>query len=513
MEAQKPIKKRRFSIRKLILFVFLIIILILIGISEIGPVTYDKNYSGPHPEPVYNRSLSESEMALPFDGYRRDFVGERSIKVNYPAPIEKPVIQWSRKFMNPFPDKLVTDNKGGTLYFEFISPLDEDYPKTSDLDPKRPIRILRKLKPDNTISWKRYYDWDREYIPVSVCNGAVVWLIKSWSFRGFSPDYKRMVSDFFKVIFGIPFCEASLECVDNDGNVVWRTQKEKIGTEHFFWGSAWRISGNRIMMPTGRFNSGTFNIFSLSDGKLLESVKFSGWNSGSSEYGPLSPIEIPGKGWIGFQRSGIVLFGSSMKKIWKYGIPIKKFRSQPYILGDRLIVSTVDYIEGIDIESGKMVWTNADYASAVLKIAEKDENVLFFTTNPNAIEFPYFNAIDNNGKLLISNLYQVWDPKGYPYSSSFIGDIYTVVYKDGKILMYDNKWLGLFEKNGAAIWRMNLEELGFSSKSDDIEQILWAPDNRLVLYMRAHSTSTYSGGRGEYVVSLKFNNGEKIVAQ
>ena len=188
-------KRRRFPIKRIILFVFLITLLILVGISEIGPVNYNKNYSGPHPEPVYNRSLSESEMALPFEGYRNDFLGERSIKVDYPAPLEKPKVEWIRKTYLDFFALRITDSKGGALFFSNDV---ESYFTPDEIKKLKPIKrktILVKLNPDNSVAWKRvFYEGFRHYAPVAVCNGAIVWQIKTSHYSGYSPPYKHIVS-------------------------------------------------------------------------------------------------------------------------------------------------------------------------------------------------------------------------------------------------------------------------------------------------------------------------------
>jgi len=470
-------KRRRFPVKRFILFVFLIILLVLVGISELGHVSYAT--TGPHPEPVYNRSLSESEMALPFDGYRNDFLGERSIKVDYPAPLEKLKVEWiHRTYLEDFDCSHflggTTDSQGGVLFFshDVKSYLNSD--EIKELQPRRRT-ILIRLNPDNSISWKRlfYYDGHREYIPVAVCNGAVVWQIKS-------TDYTRYYY----------YDEMSLECIDNDGNTVWRSDIYK-PVMYNIDSTPWRISGNRIMAyATGRPRSGTFNIFSLSDGKLIESIKFPGWNCGDYDYA-LEPIEIPGKGWIGFQRNGIVLFDSNLKKVWKQGIPAKKLRSQPCILNDLLIVNTGSYIAAINIKSGKIIWKNTDYSNAEpeLKGSEKENNIVFFTTESR------FISIDNNGKPVLSTPYEIsmnYEPSDH--------DICPIVYSDGEILVTDSKKLSLFDKSGKLIWVMNLNDMGFSPKKYNIERLLnYAPDDRLVLFIT--SMVSYD----DQVVSLKFN--------
>ena len=101
-ENMKPEKKSSRVIRKkrLIIFVsviFLFILVLIAWIIDKDAKTYTLNID--HPGPVINGELSEKEMSLPFSQYHRDYVEERTIKVDIASPQKKPEVQWLRNLM------------------------------------------------------------------------------------------------------------------------------------------------------------------------------------------------------------------------------------------------------------------------------------------------------------------------------------------------------------------------------------------------------------------------------
>jgi outer membrane protein assembly factor BamB len=114
-----------------------------------------------------------------------------------------------------------------------------------------------------------------------VCEDAVISLIKTYNLAPSTED-AITTSEYFKAYFNelrgfIPPHDLSLECVDLQGNTVWRTAPSKVDFDNYNIPSIWRISKNRIMIPTGEKKSRKFNIHSLSDGSLLGTYQFPEW--------------------------------------------------------------------------------------------------------------------------------------------------------------------------------------------------------------------------------------------
>jgi len=478
------------------------LLLLLMLLSSCAGEEKQDLFLAEHPEAVFNRSLSDQEIALPFDGFHRDFLGERTVKLDQSAPREKPEIEWSRRLKYFFFLPLIVDSDGGTWFIgspsnQEIYESDEDYAKYQSSNPQ-PVRTLVRLNPDNTISWKQgIYRALQDCVPVIVCQGAVIRFVKTYNVP-YDTETAMNVPDYFRGLFDEmrhykPLHDVSLECIDNDGNTAWRTPLVKVGFEHYIGNMVWRISDNRIMVATGKFHAGTFNVYSISNGELLETVNFPEWNSGVNDIKPLEPIEIPKKGWIGYQKDGIVLFNLNLRQVWKHKIAIEEITSQPVILHNSLVISTKDYLAALNLNTGKIIWKRGEYANAELYGAEPENDIIMFTISSSEDNSSQFHAVDHNGNLIFTRAYKKTKITRYERLN------HTIIYDDGSVLFNDKESLNLFDRNGELLWSMNLADFGLSAESHSIMDTLsYAQDGRIVLCI-----SYDDMGDKDYLFSLK----------
>ena len=461
---------------------------------------------GSHPTAEYNRSLTESEMQLPYDGYRRDFIGERAVMLDISAPTEKPEIQWQREYGYIRHQVPIIDSENGLCFRSMFATREtfdseEEYrsniSKRKDLDPT-PFGNMVRLNPDKTIDWKsNLYSFSTEYTPVAVCDGGVIWLLRTFIVDG---TFFQKVSTVYRLAFKLPSNQASLEMIDNDGNTVWRTEIIRVSNENYHCESAWRISNNRMMIGVGNGYSGNFNIYSLADGTLLESIKFPGWydkfsNNNDPAFNPFEPIEIPSIGWIGFQNDGIVLFDPNLDTIWKYNIPIKQIISRPLINENNLIFNTDQYIASLDLKTGEIIWKIDEYKKTILRGVVPGTGDIVFT---NQISNKYSDGIyiaDNKGKIIFSNTFR------YP-KYEFVKRLNNMIfYTDGSFLLRDTKSVRLFDKQGSLKWQLDLSDLGLDRRSYSIENTFtYGPDGGIVLFIQSHTQKV------DYIISLGQKN-------
>ncbi len=458
-----------------------------------------------HPGPVFNRSLSEQETALPFDGYYRDFLGERTAKLGYNASREKLLVQWTRKLRSVYHKQMIVDSKGCTWFIcssanKGIYKSDEEYEMVRGLKPG-PVRALVRLNPDNTISWKRdIYRALQDYFPVIVCKGAVIMFVKTYNDAPIDKETSTMISRYDRGLTDKntknkqPQHDVSLECIDYGGNTVWRTPVVKVGFENYFGNMVWRISDNRVMIATGKLNAGTFNIYSIKDGSHLETITFPEWNDGVNEVRLLEPIELPNKGWIGFQKDGIVLFNSSLNSIWKYMIACDEILSRPVIIRNTLVFGTGKYLSAINLDTGKIIWNREEYGNAEFQGAEPDTDIILFTISSSENHSCQFYAVDHNGNLIFTRAY----PKSH--LARYDRFNHTIVYNDGSVLYNDKESLNLFAKNGALLWNLSLNDFGFSVETHTMEDTLnCTQDGRIVICI---TNDDYFVKDDDYIFSL-----------
>lgn len=269
------------------LLIFISAILLLIGCNESEISEIDGNYYKQHPSPIFNRSLTNEEMTISSKLNHPNPKSERSIQVNFPAPKAKPKIQWSRNVKYVRSTQITVDTKGGTWFYCWNSFQKGDiyYQGNDDLGMDDEFQLyLIRLNPDGSLSCKKKYDYfeDSEYFLTAVCEGALISMVKTYNFAPTSTNEATTVPEYYRAYFNeligyIPKHDLSLECVDLQGNTVWRTNPSRVDDDNYFLPSVWRISGNRIMIPTGDQKSRKFKIYSLSNGSDLGSFQFPEW--------------------------------------------------------------------------------------------------------------------------------------------------------------------------------------------------------------------------------------------
>jgi len=462
-----------------------------------------RGYILKHPEPVVNRSLSELEMSLHKNNQCIiNYNKNSATQVNIFPPLGKPELQWSYRISFHYFNQFIIDSQDCVWLFcislrkDFFES-DEDYAKYRAMKPE-PAKILVRLSPDGSISWKRYfYGPFQDYLPVVVCEGAAIYVVKTFNVPDTTED-AITVSEYIKGLWNEirhfrPLHDFSLECIDLKGNTVWRTPSVKV--ENYSGNMAWRISGNRIMMSTCEFNSGAYNIYSISDSKLLETIKFPQWYSGLEYPEELKPIELHDKGWIGFQNDGIVLFDSNLKTKWKFNIAINELQSQPVISHENILIfGSVNKLTAISLETGKIIWQRPEYINSETWGSTDDGNTIFTAYSSNLNGY-MIGVIDSKGNEILSSPYknEIRNPPQPP--------IRLIIYNDGSFLVPKEHNIFLADKSGSLIWSLDLKDLGFDNKKFSIITNLFpAPDGRIVFCLLNNDEKKWME---DYIVSLK----------
>ena len=416
------------------------------------------------------RSLTNAEMAIPA-GRHTNFSIKSSCRVQYPAPRVKPVIEWKKEFEFWGFIELVVDSKGQTWH--------------SFGDCSFCSHSVVCLDKDGNQTWEKKLE-AQITSPAIVCEGAVI--------------------VFGNGTFMDPNNSIFLECIDLKGNMLWRTVPAKA---NIMMPGVWRLSNDRLMLTVGNDHSGNFNIYSLKNGELLDSIKFPNWDTGILE---IEALEMPDGGWIGYKKDTIVCYSSDMISQWEHVIKSSRdlpmnLVSQPMLTQDgNLILGTMDNLVSIDGKTGEVIWERAGNYDVCGMTHEGNSMLSVYETSTASLEdLKKLDNIDQVAKALERvEKFLIIDQKGNEVWSIQGNDRYTntgmdtIEYQDGAILLGTREHLLLVDKDGSIIWSIDIDEFGVTEKSFGTKWALNpAPDGRII--------ATISGCddfHGPYIFSL-----------
>jgi outer membrane protein assembly factor BamB len=408
---------------------------------------------------------SSSDNVEPPGRYQNDTNMRHDSQVKLPSPKIKPVIHWDSniKLSGLEPEDLMVDRNGNIWYTsEAISPEHFDSSKN-----------IIKVNPDKTESIVKKYQSIPEMPIVMLCDDSTIIQEESPVF----PEQDKSKSDFKNKV--------SFERIDFKGKTIWRTvQVDSL----FIRPRAWRLSGNRFLVPIGSDSSGEFAIFSLENGDLLNTIKFPEWNVSTLF---CSPLETSDGGWIGFTNSKIVHYDSKFNPFWEYKLESESLSPTSVLTPDnKILIGEVYDAIALDLKTGKKVWSidignstavgitpQGNYLfSGRMSPMERDENrskEIAEHSSAIGVNTNLLCCTDPDGKILWTVQNLALNP--FPQKNIFC-------YDDNSILITNGYGIMLIDAMGKPIWEIFTDELGIKDQSGlSLASVNPAPDNRIVI--------------------------------
>jgi len=390
---------------------------LLLVIPQINYENTDRN--------IVNRYPTDEEIMIPAGRYQSNINMENNAQVQFTSPREEPIVEWSLTVPDLDPGSLMVDNKGYIWYSE-------------DLKHNHSQRNITCLEPFGIKIMTIPIYGVQEVWPILICANLIIFQEKNYA--------DSLIS---------------LRCIDSNGLTVWCSEPVK---SYSFWPRAWRLSGNRFMIPVGKSNLEIFNIYSLYDGKLLNRIKFPEYD-GEAWY--LGPLNLPDGGWISCTDTGITKFQPNFDIAWRYNISEPFLNSRPvYSPNGMLIIGDSTKLSAVDIKSGNQIWENKDSGNY---------RPIGFTPKGNFIAYSEncLSAFDIKGNHL-------WSTRAGSYKPFPDADL--LIYKDSSILFFDQENLNLISANGDIIWTLNITYLlGNHPIAISDCYLNPAPDGRIIL--------------------------------
>ena len=429
---------------------FKMTILILIATIALCNCTCMKR---PIPERVVNQKLISDAMKEP-PGRNTVYGINMNLtrQVNLPSPKAKPVVKHKIDDINLLGslENLLVDAEGSVWFTSF---------GTKVLSTLK----LTRLGSDGEIHWEKPIGNIFNYKncnSVLVCQNVIVC------------HYLMLKSD------ASNDAVQYLECYDYDGKLMWRTQPvETIGDAS----SPGRISNDRIIFPIIRENKKTnlndyyAYIYSLSDGDLLETIKFPDW---SLIVNYDCPVEVPSGGWLFFQHGEgenkaikyLVHYRNDMSVVWKLNTQSRHMAQPPIITEDgNVLFGGRAFFAKINLDTGAIIWKIEDGNYFIpCGITPEDNYVVVKSIGQNEYELLILNE---KGEQLYSITRK--------YLFDWGGNI--VIYNDGNILFGHSEGLILANADGI-IWEVTLSDLGYLDKKANKWCINPVMDDTLIVY-------------------------------
>ncbi|MCX6647135.1 MAG: hypothetical protein NTY09_12385 [bacterium] len=389
--------------------------------------------------------LTSDEMAFPPGRYQVGINIGHTCRVDMDSPEVEPVLLWTESMKR---GEIILDSEGG-IWLPKCDP--DSYLSDS----------IKHLRPDGTMDWEKMLipksewgfefsddsseseDWWRNSIvsPVISLQGAVICLAtRDEHYSQFSSDLQETRSK----VWGYSF----LECIDLSGNTIWRTQLVR---GNIINGQAWRVDNDRIAMISSETS---FNVYSISDGELLETITVPGW-SACCYTGPY-PTEdggwiIQGDIWDPNSISGgypyiyrLNLDGSNAWKAeyqtWSFALPVTISDDGIILFGNR------NGIRAIDINGGSELWCLEGGMYHACGITPDENYVMIGSFEDKSI----LGTLDSAGNQSWS--YQI----DWPYGG--VDDV--IIYRDGCILIGDRNRITLLYPDGSVKWMIDYLDMG-----------------------------------------------------
>jgi hypothetical protein len=371
---------------------------------------------------------------------------ERTRRVNFKAPLTKPKLEWSKDISKGaiLMQSAMVDGLGGVWY------INRTITKISYTN-----ELCRLDSKGNLSAKKKFPMTVFDAVPVISLNEAVICI------------EIIMDTDIVKTMEKCaPIC---LECIDLNGKTIWRTDTICSNASVLVY----RIPKNRIMLYVNAPEPYQYNIYSLADGKLLESIIL----PDSDTIFGLGPFELSDGSWITLKEndatSGDLLacFDSNHNIIWYNVLSARMgILYAPFYSGDIAVVGTKGCLRGINLHDGTLAWEQKSTDRFIPAGIMPDGNFLIRTYTEQGSGFA---IVTDKGKTKQSF--------SYPGLSSYSQYTELAIYQDGEILFGYMDGIALVDSNGSLIWNIDLNTLGMKEK--DVMtywQVNPLPDNRIV---------------------------------
>lgn len=475
---------------RLMFFIFVLTIL-LSSCGKSKPDQVDCS-SFDNPEPFVNRTLSEQEVASSHRIYHNGYTSYGTITVDYPPPMEKPIVDWIYE-MEDFTYRNVFVDNDGFVWFYSREP--KVYGTSSDnyaLKQEGKIKLTR-LNPDGTLIWTKNIcsnvEWESPLFElVGSCNGGVISAIISsyWSPREWGYD------------------NVNYEYIDPSGNIIWRSQtihEKGFNADNYV---TMRISNNRLLVVAGDYRHSVFNILSLQNGEMQETIQFP--RPVEFKYGinKTIPVEAVDGNWYVWNNKYIQKQDSSFNSIWQYAVDANEEILNMIAANKTILIHTTNdcgTLIALNPETGDEMWTLKDLRPT--KLCGVTHNGNFLVKN-----FPSGFIFGDRKIAMISAEGEIlWNIKcNISENETDLYKIDTVEYNDNNILFQGSDSFYLVSENGEIVWSMNLRDIGFKLKTKIFNGNFYpTPDGRIICFVepRLRSQPLGSGLKHGYIVAFR----------
>ena len=452
-----PVWVRLLAILHIPLLLFSLYPLFTQFVEEIETLDEEVQAAEVLPPADVNRELTEKEMGIPRGNYQQYVNMQRNGQVRFQSPRDKPKVLWKKdlnKLMNP--EHLLVDRTGAAWFSSGIG-------AQINLQGR-----LTRLNPDGTRSWSKRGSADFPTIwPAVVINGGVI-VFESVPVGGAPYSYG-----------GVPTGgNMSLDCLDYDGNTIWRTDpvKGKISKDI----RVSRVPGNRVIMTNGQLPM-KFYTFNISNGELISELLL---EKNNHETAPMALDD----GWIAYSAYSdrtntwysLTRYNQEGTYEWFLDL-LGRFDPSPAIINSNgnLIQGSLDAIAEIDKDTGKIIWINKNYQRNRPCGITPLGKIVFAAEDRQG---PKLVVVDDQGR-------ELWSRYGPPVSKPIPN---VMIYEDGTILYGDRTGLLLCDSKGA-FWTMDVNDFRISNYVDEW-YIHPAPNDRIIVAFSYSRTSTTPGG-------------------
>jgi len=466
---------------------------------------------------VDNPELTDDILALPPGRFQFGVGLNFNGQVQMPPITVKPVLDWSHQTDNPFTaESCLVDSDGG-IWMPLLGETN-----LADLSEMTPNKI-RRLNPDGSLDWEKAFlperesdepdysgrhvsndqiDWDTIYTTSRPRVGAAValndavlisasWIVTrakkgtSYSQDFFSEEFYRNTSGYFFI-----------ECVDLDGNTIWRTDYDENARTRL--GSVSRISGNRIVSV---INEEYFEIYDLSDGSLVDTVTPDGLIRNFNDL-----LEGPGGTWYAVladmrgvrSQKTFSNFNNDGSANWTIEAPVGLNWD---LSGEEILAATVrSGIYAYDASSGEALW-NIDGFEQLHSCGT--------TPDGNFIAFDFATQMRQSRDDIAESPMMSISPDGDINWETIIpgntaGNSNVIIFNDGSILVGHHIGISLLSPDGQVVWTIDFQDLGIEESGVfAMAAASWTlnpfPDGRLVALASGWGVEGYQG----YIFSLK----------
>ncbi len=451
------------------------------------------------------RPLTDEDMAIPAVRYQTVVDMFQRGQVRLPSPATEPEILWTRILQQGV--NVFVDSEGCSWF--------------SDYDSHKQFNRIIRLNPDGTISWQRVLrPWSGATVSMAeaavVLENAVVCIVTfdfpvhgsgetddtaeqdklDNSARPISTGFRRscyggcccgssryristqrqnlseLVDEHMETYDELTYYDfanmtgAYLQCMDNDGNTLWRTETVTTASDS----NTWRLPGNRLAIKTGDrsyslfTNEESFLIFSLENGELTESIPYPGY---STIFPAGLPLITDDGDFITYEdscegnKAFVARLAPDGTEKWHVDFSDGLDGSCPSISENGLLFyGRSGGLSAIDCETGEIKWSrNNGFIHRPLGINHNGD--LLCTSYHARVDADRNYIISSQKLLLIDQDGDVIWSINLP-SPMEEGESHVIIYEDNSILIGYSSGFSLLNPNGTVRWTVDIRELGLT---------------------------------------------------